>query len=313
MIIMNADALSFEITKEDGAWDHLARSPINVLMISENNKLNTRVVFEPVGNGSYITRLEVEMPMLMNPHWHMLAYHAIQSVVGSHGYLEFLVNQHCAYRYLPSEGNAGMLDSETFKEPTSKGFESTLTGTEHRTINNPEFMASLYKGGEVKLDDDLDTDQREPRAPRNQHIRDQMTAMAVNLDNLEKIHQHIIQVYPSEQIDDIGIAFEYEGLNYLVNMVDGEEDLAAVMNLRGVKLVGIFLHDNVFVTKGHVRAPNVIDASGMSPYDFNALMVNYAALDELQLSSSNRRRAPLRVTRGRGIRRGSRDRGNRLD
>lgn len=301
MITMNVDTLSFEISNDDAAWDYLARSPINVLMISGNDKLNTRVVFEPTSHGSYIARLEVNMPSLMNPEWHMLTWHAIQSVVGTHGHLEFLVNQHCAYRYTPAEGKAGMLDSENFKEPAS--------------VANPDFVASLYKGGEVKLDvtDDVaDTDERESRAPRNQHIRDQMAAMAANLDSLEKIHRHIMPVYPSDHLEDVGIAFEYEGLNYLVNIVEGEEDLAGVMKFRGVTLVGIFLHDNVFVTKGHVRVPNVIVASGLSPYDFNALMVNYATMYEHGRVVTSRQRIVRRSGRDRGNRH-NRDRDTRLD
>lgn len=316
MITMNVDTLSFELSSDGTVWDHLACSPINALMISGNNKLNTRILFEPTSNGTCIARLEVDMPGLMNPQWHMLAYHAIQAVIGNHGHLEFLVNQHCGYRYIPAEGIAGMIDSEVFKEPVLKCFESTLTGTE-KDVDNPEFVASLYKGSEVKVDvveeGEPDVVEEEPRRPRDRPIREQMAKMGEQLDTLEKIHRHLITVYPSDNRDEIGICFEYEGINYLVNVVEGEEDLAAVMAVPAARtIVGIFLHDNIFVTKGYVRKSTTIDCSAMSAYDFNALMVNYSVLYELHRGASTRQRITRRE-RDRGTRRGSRERGNHLD
>lgn len=299
MITINIDTLTFEISNDGTVWDYLARSPINVLMISDNNELNTRVVFEPTSNGSYICRLEVDMTGRINPYWHMLTYHAIQSVVGNCGHLMFLTNQHCAYRYIPAEGTADMIDGKVFKEPVLEGFWATLTDTENNGVDCTE--------GEP------DVVEEEPRRPRDRPIREQMAKMGEHLDTLEKIHRHLVTVYPSDNRAEIGICFEYEGINYLVNVVEGEEDLAAVMVVPAARtIVGIFLHDNIFATKGYVRKSTTIDCSAMSAYDFNALMVNYAALYELHRSTSTRQRITRREC-DRGGRRGSRERGNFLD
>lgn len=245
--------------------------------------------------------VKFEHLQLWQSEYHKAIYEAFKKLFTGWAEINYMMNVIGTYQVILKPeamvaGKAGDLDPKVFAEPSTKGFG----------VDNPEFVQSLYNGGEVKLDVVENADEEEEpqpqQSPRDQVIRDQMDMLATRLDTLETVHQHLPEVFAADDRDAIGIAFEYNGLNYLINVVEGEEDLAAVFKQRDKVLVGIFLHDNVFVTKGHVRKSTMVDANSLRAYDFNSILVNYATIYELgQVTPSRRsalRRNRARVGRG---------------
>lgn len=305
-IFININESTFELINIKSPSDlvNVGDEGFNVVMCNGNAEREAQGNLVFTDEKTAILIVKFEHLQLWQSEYHKAIYEAFKKLFTGWADINYMMNVVGTYQVILKPealvaGKAGDLDAEVFAEPSTKGFG----------VDNPEFVQSLYNGGEVKLDVVEEADEEEEpqpqHSPRDKTIRDQMDDLAVRLDTLETVHQHLPEVFNVDDRNDTGpagIAFEYNGLNYLVNVVEGEEDLAAVYKQRDKVLVGIFLHDNVFVTKGHVRKSTMIDASSLRAYDFNAILVNYAELYEsynrVTSRRSGHRRNRARVVRG---------------
>lgn len=210
------------------------------------------------GGGNGVLLVEIDRPVVWVAAFHCIIFKALERLFQDVLVLDYMPNQIGAYRFTLASGAAHEIDPDVFKEPIAKGFGSTLEGTDSKE--------------QIRAD---------RIAVRNEHFRAELKVLSEQIDTLMAVKDRLPAVHETEFRAGVGIGYVYNDLHFYVNVIDGEMDQAATMFGFEGEIVGIFLYENVFVTKQRARKDNDIDIGMLSPADFSTMMENYANLAEV--------------------------------
>lgn len=210
------------------------------------------------GGGQGVLLVEIERPVVWVATFHTVIFKALERLFQGVLVLGYMPNQIGAYRFTLAPGAAHEIDSDVFKEPITKGFGSTLEGTDSKEQIRADRIAA-----------------------RNEHFRAELKVLSEQIDTLTVVKDRLPTAHETDFRAGVGIGYIYNDLHFYVNVIDGEMDQAATMYGFEGEAVGIFLYGNVFVTKQRARKDNDIDISMLSPADFSTMMENYANLAEV--------------------------------